>query len=191
MNLRRLVVATTIAASACAPVFAEEGANKVYIDVGLTQISAKFLGARFTPKALRLVSGYELSPHLAAEAMLVVGLTESTGVVAPSAVAVETTVKPETSFGVFLKPKAHFGESNRHEVYGRVGYFEANARVTVAAGATSRGVPSSVDSGLSYGFGAKVNLAKDSYLSADYMRYSKGGGVVVDGVTIGMTKHFD
>lgn len=190
MNLRRLVVATTIAASACAPVFAEEGANKTYIDVGITQISVKFLGARFTPKALRVVSGYELSPHLAAEAMLVVGLTESTSSVTEANVSYKLSVKPETSVGLFMKSRANFGESGEHEVYGRVGYFDANSRLTGSFGATRFSGAGSIANGLSYGLGAKVNLAKDTHLSADYMHYAKGNGFVVDGVTVGLAKHF-
>lgn len=191
MNLRRLAVATSIAASAFAPVFADGGANKVYVDAGLTQISVKFMDGRFTPKALRLVSGYELSPHLAAEAMLVVGLTESTSSVTLANVSYKLSVKPETSVGLFLKSRANFGESGEHEVYGRVGYFDANSRLIGSIGAASFSSSAHIDSGLSYGFGAKVNLAKDLYLSADYMRYAKGGDFVIDGVTIGMTKHFD
>lgn len=165
-----------------------------YLEIGHTSIKAHSDGLTLSPTALRFVAGYGITDTLAAEAMLMAGLTEGSASASYNGVTYKIGVTPAASYGIFLKPRMKFGQANDSEIFGRLGYFNAKFDVTEKAsggGQYAAATWSSGESGVAFGAGAKLSVAKDAHLTFDYMRYLEKDGVKIDGVTVGLAKSFN
>jgi len=156
-------------------------AQSLYGEVGYGQLKLQEdrFGSKVEPGMARGVIGYELSPNLAVEGHLGIGVKDDT--VRLGGLSVKGEV--DNMVGAFVKPKVRLGETV--ELFGRVG--AASTKVS----ASSMGVSES-DRGTSfaYGLGASFNLTPQLSLNADYMNYYDRKGIKLDGMTFGVGYSF-
>jgi outer membrane autotransporter protein len=145
-------------------------ASPLYGELGYSWTQIHGNGFKATPGAVRGIIGYDLNPNLAVEGMLEGGTRDATdnGV----------TAKLQSSYGLFVKPKYDFGNT---EVFARAGWARTNLDL-------STGNVSSND--FAYGVGAKYNVTPRMNVGLDYTRLADKNGVKVDGVTLGLGYHF-
>lgn len=130
------------------------------------------------PAAVRLIGGYEITPHIAVEGML--GLSAKKGKETVDGIPVSLKVKE--LWGVYAKPKFKVGESL--ELFARLGYAGAKAKAT----ATAFGYSASAtvkDDDFSYGVGMSYAITPQMSITADYLKISD-----VDGFAIGLGWRF-
>ena len=144
-----------------------------YAEIAYTsaKYSAQAVSGSWTPSALRGVVGQGFHEYAAVEAMLLLGVSESTNLGAP--------LKLESGVGIYLKPRVRFGESA--EVFARLGWANINTKV---------GTTSATDNGTSYGAGASYGFNKTTSLNLDYMVYNEANNSKIDGVSIGVGYKF-
>jgi hypothetical protein len=152
-----------------------ENDPKTYAEIGYSLISYKEPGFTASPTAIRGIIGYEISPNLAAEAMLGFGAADSTQTIQGLNVAFSIG----TMSGVYLKPKIAL--SDDFEIFGRFGYAKSGAEASVV-GYT---LTSSGDD-FSYGGGAKFRLTQNTDAVIDYMSYYDKNSVTAKGFTFGL-----
>jgi outer membrane autotransporter protein len=145
-------------------------ASPLYGELGYSWTQIHGNGFKATPGAVRGIIGYDLNPNVAVEGMLEGGTRDATdnGV----------TAKLQSSYGLFVKPKYDFGNT---EVFARAGWARTNLDL-------STGNVSSND--FAYGVGAKYNVTPRMNVGLDYTRLADKNGVKVDGVTLGLGYHF-
>jgi outer membrane autotransporter protein len=145
-------------------------AGPLYGELGYSWTQIHGNGFKASPGAVRGIIGYDVHPNLAVEGMLEGGTGHDTdnGI----------TAKLKSSYGVFVKPKYDFGNT---EVFARVGYARTNL-------ALSTGDVSAND--FAYGVGVKYNVTPKVSVGLDYSRLAHKDGVKVDGVTLGLGYRF-
>jgi len=158
-------------------------AQSVYGELGYSALEYQENSAAFRstikPGMVRGIVGYELSPNLAAEAML--GLGMGSDDVRVGGVTVKGKV--DNMVGAFIKPKVKIGES--FELFGRLG--ATSTKVSASSGGFS---VSDRGTGLAYGGGASYSFTPQLSINADYMNYYDRKGVKVDGITVGVGFRF-
>jgi outer membrane autotransporter protein len=145
-------------------------ASPLYGELGYSWTQIHGNGFKATPGAVRGIIGYDLNPNLAVEGMLEGGTRDATdnGV----------TAKLQSSYGLFVKPKYDFGNT---EVFARAGWARTN--LDLSTGNVS-------SNNFAYGVGAKYNVTPRMNVGLDYTRLADKNGVKVDGVTLGLGYHF-
>jgi Outer membrane protein beta-barrel domain len=190
MKILKLAAITAAIASTHLSALAENTvAQDKYIEIGHTWINAERYGRTYSPTALRFVAGYGITETLAAEAMLLTGLTDSNISGSDMGRSYPINAKVSPSYGLFLKPRVRFGASNENELFGRIGYFKSRYEATLKDGNSTTN-ESGDQSDLAIGAGAKFGMAKDTHLTLDYMRYTGKNGLNIDGVTVGFSKQY-
>ena len=144
--------------------------SPLYGELGYSWTQIHGNGFKATPGAVRGILGYDLHPNVAVEGMLEGG----TGTDTDNGVS----AKLKSSYGVFVKPKYDFGNT---EVFARVGFARTNL-------ALSTGDVSSND--FAYGVGVKYNVTPRVNVGVDYTRLADKNGVKADGVTLGLGYRF-
>lgn len=144
--------------------------SPVYGELGYSWMQIQGNGFKANPGAVRGIIGYDLHPNLAVEGMAAVG----TGHASDNGV----DAKLKSSYGLFVKPKYDFGNT---EVFGRLGWAHTNLNL-------STGDTSSND--FAYGVGVKYNFTPRMNVGLDYTRYADKNGVKVGGVTLGLGYNF-
>jgi opacity protein-like surface antigen len=175
MNFRNLTAITAMALLSCAASVQAADENN-YAEIGYTTTKYSGVGAEWTPPALRGVFGSNLHENYAVEAMLLLGLADSS--------KLGVTIKAESGAGVYFKPKAKLG--SHVELFGRIGWANINTQVRSSFGSTT----DAADSGLSYGFGAAFTINKAMSINVDYMLYNEDNGSKIDGATVGIGYKF-
>lgn len=178
--------AMLLAGGAQAQMARSANAGTAYGELGYSQLKISEAGTSVKPGMLRGIVGYNFSDNLAVEGLLGFGVRKDDVTIGIAGVPVRVEGDVKHMFGVYLKPKAVFGD---FEVFGRLGYAETRLKTTAAAGGVSA---SGSDSGSdwSYGLGANFNIAPRAYVGVDYMRYYKKDDVKIDGVTVSVGYRF-
>jgi outer membrane autotransporter protein len=145
-------------------------ASPLYGELGYSWTQIHGNGFKATPGAVRGIIGYDLHPNLAVEGMLEGGTRDD----ADNGVS----AKLKSSYGVFVKPKYDFGNT---EVFARAGWARTNLNLSTGDVSSNN---------LAYGVGVKYNITPRMNVGLDYMRLADKDGVKVDGVTLGLGYHF-
>jgi hypothetical protein len=154
---------------------APSGTSPLYGELGYTWMKFKVEGGPdFDTGFVRGIIGYDFHPGFAGELMVAGGTQKDTHF--------GTTVDPRSAVGIYLKPKANFGNI---EVYGRLGWTQVRIRASDATGTES-----GKDNDFSYGLGANFAFAPRWYAGADWMRYTKKDGVTSEGPTLSVGYRF-
>ncbi len=152
-------------------------AQSLYGEVGYGQLKLQEdrFGSEVDPGMARGIIGYTLSPNLAVEGHLGIGVKDDT--VRLGGVSVKGEV--DNVVGAFVKPKVRLGDTV--ELFGRLGIASTKVK------ASSMGVSDSArGTDFSYGVGASFSLTPQLSLNADYMNYYDRKGIQLDGVTLGL-----
>jgi len=168
-----------LAGAAAVLAFAAAAQAQVYVEGAYSAMTYKDGSVSVKPAALSGVVGYEISPNLAAEGMLNLGVKDGSITEQGDTRKVGLT----NAFGVFLKPKVML--SNEFEVFGRLGFAQTKLKFSAVDG-------SSTDSGSSfaYGLGANYYLDKKTYVTASYMSLYDKNSQKVDGFNVGVGYKF-
>jgi opacity protein-like surface antigen len=146
-----------------------------YLEIGYTGLTYKEDSYSFSPSNIRLVVGKN-EGNIGYEGLF--GLNASNSSKTISGVAVSY----KTNYILGLYGKALVMPSKEMELFGRLGWAKVDQTVT------GRGTSvSDSGSGLSYGFGAKYQIAKNINLNADYMvYYPTKNDISLTGYTFGL-----
>ena len=178
-NISKFIAITALAITATA------AQAQIYGEVGYTALKFKGTSGGSTltasPSVLGATIGYDVHKNVAVEAMGVFGITEDTFKGTGTSSSVK--LKVDSSYGVFLKPKAMLSEN--FEVFGRLGYM--NSKLSVSGTGFSG---STASSSLAYGLGANYYVSKTTYLTVNYMNLYNKDNVKIDGVTFGLGMKF-
>ncbi|MFN4266889.1 MAG: porin family protein [Aquabacterium sp.] len=159
----------------------------VYVEAGYSFVNyeATDSGDTFksSPKAIRLIGGAELNKNVAVE--LMVGFNGGNDSVSYNGVDVSAvTMKIDSIYGLYVKPK--FEVAPNFELFGRMGYTHASAKVS----APGYGAAKASDSDLSYGIGATLYLDPKLSINVDYMSYLDKSDYSANGFTVGIGLKF-
>ena len=158
---------------------------QIYGEVGYTALTAKDTSSATTykasPSALGVTVGYEVHKNVAVEAMGVFGISGDN--IKKNGTSTSDKFKVDSSYGVFVKPKAMLGEN--FEIFGRLGYM--NTKVSNAGASSSSSL---TKSSLAYGLGANYYVTKTTYLTVNYMNLYNKDSVKIDGITFGLGMKF-
>jgi opacity protein-like surface antigen len=178
-NISKIIAIATVAVSATA------AQAQLYGEVGYTSLTAKATSGankiEASPSVLGATIGYDVHKNVAVEGMFVFGLSDDT--VKFNGASIPAQLKVDTSYGIFLKPKAMLTES--FEVFGRLGYMDS--KITASGAGLSA---SESDSGFAYGFGANYYFSKTTYLTVSYLNAYDKDDTKIDGVTFGLGMKF-
>ncbi len=184
MKLSKFAIAAAIAAVSISAQAQSgtTGGKGLYGEIGYASLNYKETAASLsTMGAARVILGYNLMENLAMDGMVAFGASDGSTTI--SGVTIKGRI--DSGYGIYLKPKAKLSESI--EVFGRLGYFNANMTVWVPG--TPLSVSRSGDD-FSYGIGGNVKVSKDMSLNLDYMSYYNKNGTTVNGVTLGLGFNF-
>lgn len=175
----QLLCAALLAAAFGAQAQTRNQAGPLYGELGYSPIKIKYADTSVTPKVLRAMVGYELSPNLAIEGMLGMGVSDDSTKVG----SVSINGEVDHTVGIYLKPKAAITPDL--EVFGRLGY--ARSKLTFSAlGMTE----SDSSSDASYGLGFSYRFDPKISLTVDYMSYYNKNGWKANGLTVGVGFRF-
>lgn len=170
MFLKKLVAVAAVAlVSTAASAQATNNNNGLYGEIAYTATTFKVdgLSGSWNPGALRGIFGTGLNDNLAVEAMLLLGMTDTTNL--------GVNVKLTSGAGFYLKPRVLIGDSL--ELFARAGWANVNSKV---------GKTDARDNGGSYGLGASYSFTKSVNLNVDYMVYNSQSGSKIDGTSVGI-----
>ena len=177
----RLSAGIAIAAMAMisASAQAQSSTPALYGELGYTFLKYSDEGVDIKPGAIRGIFGYNISPNLAIEGMLALGIKDDTISI------LGTPVKAELvrAYGIYVKPKVNL--TNDLELFGRIGF--ADSRVKLSA----RGLSASdSDRSASYGVGLNFKISPTVAVGVDYMSYYNKDGGKAEGFTVGVGTSF-
>lgn len=150
-----------------------------YGQIGYTALTYKEPGLNARPKALRLIGGYELNPHLAVEAQVLLGTKDGSVTFEGETVK----VKADNIWGVFLKPKVAVMPDL--ELFGRLGFARTQREVS-SPGLSEKQSANS----FAYGIGAAYAINEKVSVSLDYMSYYDRKDIQFKGPTLGLAIKF-
>ena len=158
---------------------------QLYGEVGYTSLKVKATydddKYKASPNVLGVTVGYDVHENASVEAMGVFGVNQANIKVNGTSVPAKLIVN--SSYGVFLKPKAMLNES--FEIFGRLGYMNSKVSIT---GAGLSG--SETNNGFAYGLGSNYYVTKTTYLTVNYMKFYDKNKTKVDGITFGLGMKF-
>lgn len=164
-------------AAIAAMALAAAGAQaQLYGELGYSALDVKGSGISVNLGALTGTVGYDLHPNLAVEGMLAFGVNDDK--------VNGAKVELEHSYGLFAKPRIML--SPNFELFGRLGYVESKLKAS-APGYRSL---ADTDGDWAYGLGGNYYFDRNSYLSANYLRFYDKDNVKGDGFTIGVGMRF-
>lgn len=172
MSLNKLAVIGALALVSTS-IQAQSTDNSAYGEIAITsaKYSIQSVSGSWNPNAIRGLFGKGVHQYAAVEALLLVGMSDSTNQ--------NVKLSMTNGAGIYIKPRYKIGESA--EVFARLGWANINTKV---------GTSDSADDGESYGAGVSLNINKAINLNADYMVYNKAGNSMIDGVSIGLAYKF-
>jgi len=139
----------------------------------------------FDMSALVLRGGYFFNKYFSLEGRLGFGIGDDTNnVTIPGLGTFETTLELDSMYGIYAV--GHIPVSQRVDLYGALGYSDAETKLTVA-GASGSGTIS--DSDLSIGLGADFLVSNHFSLNIEYMSYISGD-FDLDALSLGVNYNF-
>lgn len=176
-----LVAATAIVAFSSAR--AQDANANMYAELGYTHLSAKALysgnALKTSPSAVSAVVGYQVTPVMAVEALLGLGLGKNE--LKENGVGTGVDGKLENMVGLFVRPSVTLGDGVT--LFARAGIVRTSVELSDGWG-SRRGT------GLAYGLGANIHLAKTSYIQVSAMNYYSRNSFKVNGITVGYGMRF-
>ncbi len=149
---------------------------QLYGELGYSVLDVDGSGSSVDLGALTGTIGYGVHENLAVEGMLAFGVNDDK--------VGGAKVELEHSYGLFAKPRIML--SPNFELFGRLGYVESKLK-TSAPGFSSL---TDTDGDWAYGLGGNYYFDRNTYVSANYLRFYDKDGVKADGVTIGVGMKF-
>ncbi len=171
--MKLMIKTATIAALALAAAGAQA---QLYGEIGYSWLDVDGGGSSVDLGALTGTVGYGVHPNLAVEGMLAFGIQDDK--------IGSAKVELEHSYGLFAKPRVML--SPNFELFGRLGYVESKLKAS-AAGYRSL---TDTDGDWAYGVGGNYYFDRNSYLSANYLRFYDKDNVKGDGFSIGVGMKF-
>ena len=186
--MKRLAIAGACALAMLGSAHAQQfQSSNAYGELGYTFLKVDDgSGGTANPGALRAILGYDFHPYFGVEGMLAFGVSDDHFVDNSFGVPVNVTVKLDSMYGIYLKPKYAF---NQLEVFGRLGWAHTKLKADANAGGFSASGSGS-DSNFSYGVGLNYNFNPKMRVGVDYMVYNGSSGGKVDGWTISVGYRF-
>ncbi len=152
---------------------------QVYVEGAFSAMTYKDGSVSLNPYAFSGVLGYEVSPNLAVEGLLSVGVKDDS----ITEQGYKVNVGLSNAMGVFLKPKVML--SNEFEVFGRVGYAQTKMKFSSTDGSAK-----DAGSAFAYGLGANYYLDKTTYVTASYINLYDKNKQKINGFNIGVGYKF-
>lgn len=149
---------------------------QLYGELGYSALNVDGGGSSVDLGALTGTIGYGVHENLAVEGMLAFGVQDDK--------IGGAKVELEHSYGVFAKPRIML--SPNFELFGRLGYVESKLKAS-APGYRSL---TDTDGDWAYGLGGNYYFDRNSYVSANYLRFYDKDNVKGDGITIGVGMKF-
>jgi opacity protein-like surface antigen len=182
-NLVLASVLTLCAIGAQAQVYGELGYTSLSTKELVTKPKLDDLNTRTSPKAIRGIVGYELTPNITVEGMIAIGMgnvdVDDKGKTIPLA-----TYKVQNILGLYIKPK-----------FKVVGGLEVFVRAGLARTQREFDIPkydpiSDNELNFSYGAGLRYSINPTASLNVDYMQYLNKVGLEINGLTVGIGMKF-
>lgn len=162
---------------------AQDADSSLYAEIGYTPLSVKAQASgntlKTSPSAVSGLVGYQLTPMVAVEGLLGLGLSKNGIKLNGSNTGLDAKLK--NMLGVFVKPSMAVGDDV--SLFARVGMVRTSMEVSSGGGTYS-------GTDLAYGVGGSVNLSKASYIQGSAMSYYQKNGVKVNGLTVGYGMRF-